>query len=268
VDRFSTTAAHLFARTSTNGLPAANAAVNFDNQPFITKGLTPSGVSVSYYNFDVQLTIPDDIYAFFKADGTPVAGQNNVIPTIPGDMGYNDFWIVNKVIVPANYVANTLTNETAIKASGYTITKTTIIVNCPVVPFGSTASRSYVAGKASALTIGWYKDMAVAYFNFGEAAITATATGLVPVDDIYVQFNVNPSATNPASGPASGFKTEMGTLQTHNVIASVPGDKDYSPLWNVSFIDNSHFAMVSNLMTAESFMPTMAGATVNCPVIK
>ena len=39
VDRFSATAGHLMVRDAVNGLPAANTAVNFDQAPFITKGL-------------------------------------------------------------------------------------------------------------------------------------------------------------------------------------------------------------------------------------
>jgi hypothetical protein len=270
IDRFSATAGHLMVRTATNGLPAVNAPVNFDNPPFITTGLDRTGAVVKYYNFDVQSTTPDDIYVFFKNGATtPLAGQNNIIPTIPGDSGYNDFWVVNKVTVPDNYVPNSLTSEAEVLASGYTVAKTTTIVNCPVVSFGSTAARSKTTGVASTLTLGWYKGKAVSYFNFDEAAITATTSGLVPIDDIYVMFNIDPSGTNPASGPASGFQTEMvNTIQTHNVIASLPGDSDYSPLWKVSFLANSHFSMVSNLATAEAAMPTPAGANVNCPAVK
>ena len=135
-------------RNSTNGLPTANSAINYDNAPFITQGLDKAGAIVKYYNFDVQSTTPDDIYVFFKAGATtPILGQNNIIPTIPGEVGYNDFWIVNKVTVPDNYVPNSLTSETEVLASGYSITKTTTIVNCPVVPFGSTASKSKTAGR-------------------------------------------------------------------------------------------------------------------------
>lgn len=264
VDRFSATAGHLMVRTSTNGLPAANAAINFDNQPFITTGLDRTGAVVKYYNFDVQSTTPDDIYVFFKSGATtPVTGQNNIIPTIPGDMGYNDFWVVNKVTVPDNYVPNSLTSEAEVLASGYTVTKTTSIVNCPVVPFGSTASKSYTAGTASALTLGWYKGKAVAYFNFGEKQITATMSGMVPVSPIYVMFNDN------MVGPASGFKTETANpSQTHNVLATIPSDASYSPLWNVYVIDNANFNAVTNLATATSFMSSLAGATVNCPIVK
>jgi hypothetical protein len=270
IDRFSAAAGHLMVRTASNGLPAANAPINYDNAPFITTGLDRTGAVVKYYNFDVQPTTPDDIYVFFKNGATtPLAGQNNIIPTIPGDLGYNDFWIVNKVTVPDNYVPNSLTSEAEVLASGYAIVKTTTIVNCQVVPFGSTAARSKTAGVASALTLGWYKGKAVNYFNFDEAGITATASGKVPTSPIYVTFNINPNPANPASGPASGFKAEaVNTIQTHNVLATLPTDAGYSPLWDVSFLDNAHFSMVTNLATAIGFMPTSAGATVNCPIVK
>ena len=270
VDRFSSVAGHLMVRTASNGLPAANAPVAFDKAPFITTGFDRTGAVVNYYNFDVQSTAPDDIYVFFKnGASTPISGQNNVIPTIPGDTGYNDFWLVNKVTVPDTYVSNSLTNEADILASGYPITKTTMIVNCPVVPYGSTAARSATVGTGSVLSTGWYKGQAVTYFNFGESALTATATNQVPTSPIYVQFNVDPSDSNPASGPASGFKTEAAAVsQTHNVLATLPGDSGYSPLWNVFVIGNTNFNTVKNLSTATAISSTPAGATVNCPVVK
>lgn len=264
VDRFSASAGHLMIRTTTNGLPAANAPINFDSGPFITKGLDKNGVVTQYYNFDVQPTIPEDIYVFFKSGATsPISGQNNVIPTIPGENGYSDFWLVNKVIVPDNYVANTLTSEAEILASGYTIQKTNTVVNCPVVPFGSTAARSKTTGTASTLTVGWYKGKAVAYFNFDEAALTTKVSGMVPVSPIYVMFNDN------AAGPSSGFKTETNNpSQTHNVLATNPGDISYSPLWSVQVINNVNFNNVTNLTTAIAATSSPAGATVNCPVVK
>jgi len=129
VDRFTSTSGHLMVRTAANGLPAANAPINFDVAPFITKGFSPTGALTEYYNFDVQPAVPVNIYVFFKTGAaSPIAGQNNVIPTIPGDAGYNDFWVVNKVIVPDNYVSNSLTSANEIMSSGYTIQKTTMIV--------------------------------------------------------------------------------------------------------------------------------------------
>lgn len=261
VDRFSSTAGHLMVRTATNGLPAANAAINMDVAPFITKGLTRTGAVTEYYNFDVQPSTPIDIYVFFKSGGAAVTGQNNVINAIPGDAGYSDFWLVNKVTVPDDYVPNSLTSREEILASGYAIQRTNMIVNCPVVPFGSTASKKF-GGGSQALTLGWYKGKAVAYFDFEEKALTATGTGEVPVSPIYVMFNDN------AAGPESGFKTETGTAQTHNVIATVPADGGYSPLWKVVVLDNSAFANVNNLMTATAATVLIPNAgLVNCPVV-
>ena len=261
VDRFSATTGHLMVRTATNGLPAANAAINMDVAPFITKGLTRTGAVTEYYNFDVQPSTPIDIYVFFKSGGAAVTGQNNVINAIPGDAGYSDFWLVNKVTVPDDYVPNSLTSREEILASGYAIQRTNMIVNCPVVPFGSTASKKF-GGGSQALTLGWYKGKAVAYFDFEEKALTATGTGEVPVSPIYVMFNDN------AAGPESGFKTETGTAQTHNVIATVPADGGYSPLWKVVVLDNSAFANVNNLMTATAATVLIPNAgLVNCPVV-
>ena len=89
VDRFSSTAGHLQVRTATNGLPAANAPVNFDQGPFITKGLGTQGQHVEYYNFDLQPTTPAPIYVLFKeGESSPVSGQLNIIDVLPGEMGY------------------------------------------------------------------------------------------------------------------------------------------------------------------------------------
>jgi hypothetical protein len=263
VDRFSDAAGTLFKRSASSTLPAVNAPINLDVAPFITKGYGPMGTLTEYYNFDVHNTTPDDIYVFFKAGAsTPISEQNNVIPTIPGDAGYNDFWVVNKVTVPDNYVGNSLTSEAEIIASGYPIAKTTTIVNCPVVPFGSTASKKF-GGGSNAISIGWYKNKAVAYFSFEEKALTATSTGMVPVSPIYVMFN------NNATGPASGFKTEANSDQTHNVLATLPSAASYSPLWSVQVVDNAAFTIVNNLATASA--ATILGANaalVNCPVVK
>ena len=261
IDRFSSTAGHLMIRNSSNGLPAANAAINFDVAPFFTQGLDRTGAHVLYYNFDVQPTTPSPIYVFFKSGATnPLSGQNNIVATIPGDAAYNDFWLIKKVTVPENYVPNSLTSESEILSSGYSITTTTDIVNCPIVPYGSTAARSKITGTANVLSFGWYMGKAVAYFNFDEAAIVASG-GSVPISPIYVIFANNTS-------PDEGFKLEPGTSQTHNVLATLPIDATYSPLWNVYVVDSSHFSMITNLTTATSFTNMAAGATVNCPIVK
>ena len=264
VDRFSAQAGHLQVRNSTNGLPAANATVNFDQGPFITQGFGPTGQIVKYYNFDVQPATPAPIYAFFEAgSSSPVAGQLNVIDTIPGDPGYNDFWQVMMVTVPTGYVANTVASLSEIRAAGYTITPTNTLVNCPVVPAGSTASLR-LGGESPGLTQGWYRDQIVSYFNFSEATLTLT-NGAIPTAPIYVTFNINPD--QPNGGPATGFETEPGSMQTHNVAASVPGQAGYSPLWAVGIYDDADFSSVANLTTAMAATFLAPGPLVNCPIV-
>jgi len=264
IDRFSAQAGMLQVRTPTNGLPEANAPIDFDQGPFITQGLGPVGQVVKYYNFDVKPTVAAPIYAFFAAgSSTPIAGQLNVIDVLPGEPGYNDFWQVMKVTVPSGYVANAAASLADIQAAGYPIVATDMIVNCPVVPAGSTASLR-LGGADAGLTRGWYRGELVHYFNFTEATLT-NASGAVPVAPIYVTFNINPGQTG--GGPPSGFETETGSMQTHNVVAVLPGDNGYSPLWAVRIYDDSAFASVSNLTTAMGAASVAAGPLVNCPIV-
>ena len=112
---------------------------------------------------------------------------------------------------------------------------------------------------------GWYRDQVVNYFSFEEAPLTLTG-GAVPVSPIYVTFNVNPD--QPSGGPPSGFRTEDGSAQTHNVLGTVPGNPSYSPLWSVNVYDNADFADVGDLASAQAAHILASGvATVNCPVV-
>lgn len=265
IDRFSDTAGHLMKRSASPGLPAANAAIDFDSgEPFITKGLGPDGELVEYYNFDTQTTDPAPIYAFFKVGSTDPIGLN-VIDVIPGDGGYNDFWRIYKVTVPNNYEANTLTSYEEIQNSGYAIEATDMIVNCPVVPEGSTATKRITG--SSGLSRGWHDGKIVYYFNFGEKALMVNGEGKVSTSPIYVTFNINPDPDNPDSGPASGFMTDSDG-RAHNVVSTLPDDTDYSPLWSVNPYDNADFSSVSDLSSAMAANVLAQGvAIVNCPIV-
>jgi hypothetical protein len=139
-----------------------------------------------------------------------------------------------------------------------------MLVNCPIVPDGSTAIlRDAGDTSGSGLTRGWYEGKLVHYFNFGEKQGGLQAVGdMVPTSPIYVTFN------DDATGPASGFKTETGTIQTHNVTATLPSDAAYSPLWAVTPYPNAQFGTVSDATTARAAASDGAvAATVNCPVV-
>ncbi len=266
VDRFSEEAGNLMVRTDQNNLPGQNEPVNFDQAPFLTKGLGPNGGKVEYYNFDVQPRSPAPIYVLFRENETsPVEEQLNIIDAIPGDDGYNDFWRVNRVTVPMDYEANTATSLSDINSAGYSVEATDMLVNCPVVPEDSTASKRH--GDSSSGTVrGWYKNKVVHYFEFTEATLK-TRGGQVPLSPIYVSFNKNPD--QPGGGAASGFVTEEGSDQTHNVVATVPGDTGYSPLWNVNVYNNSDFGSVSDLDSATAAeILAMSVTNVNCPIVE
>lgn len=263
VDRFSATAGKLFVRTATSTLPGPNQPIDMDTGPFITLGLGPAGERIKYYNFDVQPVGPAPIFVLVRQGETePVRDQLNIVDAIPGQAGYSDFWQVMKVTVPASYVANTVTSVDEIRTRNYPVEPTTMIVNCPIVPEGSVAR---LGGGASGLTHGWYRGQVVAYFNFDEAPITTTAQGTVPLASIFVSFTINPD--QPAGGPASGFKTEPGSDQTHNVAASLPGQPGYTPLWSVRPWNNTAFDVVHDLASAVAAPGYDPAGNVNCPVV-
>lgn len=263
VDRFSDKAAHLQLRTAANGLPGPNQPVDFDHGPFITQGLTPDGKPTRYYNFDVQSTTPAPIYVLYRmGEMHPVKGQLDIIDTLPGEAGYNDFRQVVKVTVPRGYKANTLSSAQEVRDSGYALEKTDMLRNMPVVPDKSVARTRY-HGAPAGLQRAWYQGQVAKYFAFTETQLMGAE---VPVSPIYVTFNVNPG--QPDGGPPSGFRVEMNSMQTHNVPSTLPGDAGYSPLWLVSVYDNADWPMVKGLDSVQKAKILAAGvATVNCPIV-
>ena len=96
------------------------------------------GQEVFYFDFEQPSVQTAPIYAFvtgFNENDEPifVEGQNNVIDVIPGDENYSAFWDVNLVVVPEDYVANSITSVAEITAGGYDIMPAGLLVNCPVV---------------------------------------------------------------------------------------------------------------------------------------
>jgi hypothetical protein len=264
VDRFSDKAAHLQLRTSENHLPGANQPVDFDSGPFITQGLSPkTGKPVRYYNFDVQTTMPAPVYVLYReGEDAPVEGQLDIIDTLPGETGYNDFRQVWKVTVPKDYAANTIVDAGALKDAGYKMEQTTALQNMPVVPDKSTA-KMRLNSESAELHSAWYQGQVAKFFSFDEAPLSGSS---VPLSPIYVTFNVNPG--QPNGGPGSGFKTESGSEQTHNVPATLPGDGGYSPLWLVAVYDDADFPSVHDLASATKAKVLAPGAaTVNCPIV-
>jgi hypothetical protein len=264
VDRFSDKAAHLQLRTPDNRIPGPNQPVDFDSGPFITQGVSPTtGKPVRYYNFDVQTTTPAPVYVLYReGEDKPVAGQLDIIDTLPGEKGYNDFRQIWKVTLPKDYVANTIADAATLLSAGYKREKTNTLRNMPVVPDKSSA-KARLKGESAELHRAWYQGQVAKFFSFDEAPLSGSN---VPLSPIYVTFNVNPD--QPNGGPASGFKAETGSEQTHNVPTTLPGDERYSPLWLVAVYDNADWPAVKDLKTAlKAKVLAPAAATVNCPIV-
>ena len=68
------------------------------------------------------------------ASGNPqlVAGQRNIIDSVPADAGYSAFWCVNMVKVNPGYQANSLKSAADVRSSGLEVMQTDMVVNCPV----------------------------------------------------------------------------------------------------------------------------------------
>ena len=169
--------------------------------------------------------MPAPVYVLYReGEDKPVEGQLDIIDTLPGEKGYNDFRQVWKVTVPKDYVANTIADAGALKDAGYKMEPTPTLRNMPVVPDKSTA-KMRLKGESAELQRAWYQGQVAKFFSFDEAPLSGSG---VPLSPIYVTFNVNPD--QPNGGPGSGFKSEPGSEQTHNVPATLPGDAGYSPL--------------------------------------
>jgi hypothetical protein len=267
VDRFSGEPATLLDRAEVDGLPGPGQPIDLDAAPFLVRGLGPAGERTVHYHLDVQLPTPVLIYVLHhEGAAMPVPEQLPVVGYLPGDHGYSDFWRVLRVDVPADYVANTATSVAAINEAGFPTTLTDKIVNCPVVPDGSTATRRRGSGAAdTALHRGWYRDQIFYYFTFEEAPLVQV-DAQVPLAPLYATFNVNPPAAG--GGFASGFMTEAGGDQTHTVAAALAGP-DYSSLWQVQIYDNAAFASVTDLTSAQAATLVQPDALLwNAPLVE
>ena len=262
IDRFSAGAGTLFVREADPTLPGPNEAIDYDAR-FLMRGLGPQGQVVLLYHFDVQPTAPAPIYVLFReGESVPVEGQGNIVTVIPGDPGYNDLWQPVRVEVPSDYVANTRTSYAEL--AGLPMQAMPALVNCPVVPEGSVAAVR-TPGDYSELHQGWYGGKVIQYFHFGERPGLAPVAGVVPTSTAYFAYDVNPSS----GAPGSGFAVEAGTAQTHNVVATLPEDAGYSPLWSVNVYDRAGFDGVSDLATAMAAPRLATGVgIVNAPIAR
>jgi hypothetical protein len=263
VDRFSDAAGTLLKRSADNHLPDPNEPIDFDTPPFNVWGLSPAGEPALYYHLDVKSTTPVPVYILYReGEDMPVQEQLDIIDTLPGEQGYNDFRQVWKVWVPKDYVANTITDASMLQQAGYKIEKTDKLLNMAVVPDKSRARVRFNGGHPE-LQRAWYRGEVAKFFLFDEAPLSVSGDN-VPVSPIYDGFTINPGQP----GGEKEFCTDPNSTQTHNVVATMPGDKAYSPLWLRVVYDSAACASVHNLETALQAKKVAANVLfINCPMV-
>lgn len=267
VDRFQDKFATLFKRSApafdptnvSKVVPAANAPIDLDK--FLVKAFGPLGERVTYYSLDIVPPKPVTAFLFVGADGKAIANQLPVIDAVPGDDGYTDFVRVTEVKVGAEFVANQVNSKAgvdALIASGKaTATVTTRVENFSVVPKGTTASLKF-KGRVMTGHRAWYREQ-VAHFLLIDDDLTLAADGSVPTSPIHVIFKNDMS-------PAMGFAAESDG-QTHNIVATLPGQPGYSSYWDHTVGNLSGFDTVKTLVAAQANVKAKAPVIVNCPVV-
>lgn len=238
VDRFSDTAATLLRRSAHPGLPAPNQAIDLDSPIFAIPVEGPGGRRLQCYDLDLRPADASRLYVFYDDAGNYKLGQFPVVDAAPGDPGYSDLWDVWKVTVPGGFRINSIRDRAAVEklladpASGYTASRTGVLVNGPIVPEGSRASLKAGGGGRTSLLYLWYKGRRAPYLYF-EGSIRA-ASDKAPVSDMVID--------SKKFSPGDGSTARLSAM---------PGDAAYSPLRRVVRPDGRR----------------LVEGTLNCPVV-
>ena len=214
---------------------------------------------VQYYDFGTNTplagsdSVPTQpIWVFIHGmndDGTPdfVEGQHNIIDLVPGEPGYTDLWQVILVTVPDGYEPDSITSAAEVAESGYETTVTDMLVNCPIVPAGTTLETG------QELVQGW---------NDGEEVF-------------YPDFGANPATVAPIWVLIHGMNDD-GTPDfvegQHNIIDTVPGESDYTAFWLVNLVTVPDGYEADSIRSAQDVLDagyeiTATDMVVNCPVV-
>ncbi len=268
IDRFSDEAAVFFRRSDSPSLPEPNAPIDFD-ELFRGQGLGPNQEEIQFYNFDVQSKTPADLFVIVDRRGDAVERQLPIFEQIPGDDGYNDLRRVIEVRVNDNdFQPNTLTSLADIQAAEAETTITEKIMNCVIVPDGSTASLRFDVTDAVGLHDGWYRDQIVRYLLFENPESRATAE----FGGQEISAPVNYAFFDNDRDPVDGFATD-GSGSTHNVVTRLPEQEGYSPLWALRVFKLNVFDRVQSVGSAQdndhedNVLPLAEVLIVNAPVV-
>jgi hypothetical protein len=222
--------------------PAAEPVQRFPGQkttPGFYKGRT-----VRYLDFGpIKLATGNKLAPIWVVtNGT--RAQRNVIDVAPGDRGYTPLWQVVMVTWMRGATPRTLRSAADVRraqrAGNVTLRRTKTVVNCPVLGFRQRE------------TLGFAKDRTIAYLDLGPVKLRS-GNKVAPIWGF----------TNGASGQ-------------RNVIDALPGERGYTPLWQVNMVTWRDGVMPRILQSAAAIrraaeageLTVRRTATiVNCPVV-
>ena len=269
VDRFGDGYATMFKRSDpvfnpsvlADIIPGPNEPIDYDAD-FTVKSLGPDGQKVVYYALDIAPHTPARAFVVLDGNGAPIPEQLPVLEKIPGDEGYNDFVLLSEVFTGDRYEANQLTSAVAIEdaaAKGTVVVRsTTHVANWPVVPAGTSATKSFDGAPVSGFR-AWRNGEIVHHLQF-ETALPLTQDDRVPTAYVTVIFE-------NGMDPSEGFAAEPDG-QTHNVFDTVPGDEYYSSYWKHNVGKRDGFDSVHDWASAQENLEGAIDVIVNCPIVE
>jgi hypothetical protein len=170
--------------------------------------------------------------------------QRNIIDTVPGMENYTPLWRVTMLTWRSGVAPRTLKSAAAVRAAirvgELSVKRTSIVVNCPVLGFGQKLSQGFAKGQS------------VEYLDLGPIKLGSGNK----VEPIWAFTN--------------------GTSDQRNIIDTLPGDPDYTPLWGVVMVTWEAGVTPRTLMSRAEVETAMAAGeatleqtdiVVNCPVV-
>ena len=217
------------------------------------------GEPVLYYDLGAESSLDNDavqdakIWVFvygFDDEGAPrfIEGHPTIVDVVPGDDGYSDLWHVQLVIVPGGRDTSGIRSRDALLASDLEIISTDMLVNCPIVPLGST----FTDGQA--LNDAWYRGERVVYATFGVTLATP-----IPVWTFITGFD---GAGRPIVVPGQDPVTDKG-----------PVDDGYSQFQRVYYVTVDAEYEANSIRSAAAIVASGYGVTptaivLNRPVVE
>jgi hypothetical protein len=205
------------------------------------------GRAVGYFDYGPIKLKPGNKLAPIWTVTNPAAGQHNIIDTVPGRAGYSPLWQVNMVTFKSGVSPRLLKSkadvDAAVKAGDATVTKTSTVVNCPVLGFGQKKVAGFSAGRV------------IHYYDLGPVKVA-------PGNDVVPLYTVTNSV-----GPGQ-----------HNITRDTlaPGQTKYPPLWGIIKVTFkpgvaprllTSYAQIAKAKAAGRVTVTKTALVVNCPVV-